>query len=500
MFKESLQPTITDVLLKWNVPHGYILADTTPNSFHTMYVGNSYTAYAFLQRDDCEGVTHDKPCTGSATIAGVVGDDDVEISVKPTTLSSLTPAQNTEIASIINQNAIWLKLLDLEQQAAMISKPRSRKVCEPDGKPVAKRPCLNGPRNVCDHSEMTPSIHKLLLDISLLNHIPSPLTYFASMNTSRKILQILPYEKNNNITRSSVADTQAHHRGRHYRRRFRHRRRYLQSSNQASFSLASFTRNTISSVSSRLKSIVGLFIPETNPGTTDDIQMLEDEVEYQEKKGSQLQLDISSNLVYPSFYYNCPVDDKVKSKIKPSQKCVVEKNEMGKPTPPLEASTSSVITQHSSVNENELTISDTESDSSVDPDWDGLRKPSDHLPLIHLQLFSGAWPLVRPFSYAVGVPLDEIRKLPLNESRLNPTAVQMSPHYSGDIEDEANAHFWCTALAVTCLEEYFSHLPAEWELVAYKGKIWLEQNQYQCNITLAEVYHIAQRLVRDNPS
>ena len=256
--------------------------------------------------------------------------------------------------------------------------------------------------------------------------------------------------------------------------------------------------------------MVGVFLPETSPLGTGDVQMLEDEVEYQEKKGSQLQMDNCHNLVYPSFYYNDQTDCKTSAKImvqKSTQKACLVKNdtvnqgypnngcENGKPFPLLNPPVNSVTAKHSSDDEDEVTISDTESDSSVDPDWDDLRRPSELLPLIHMQLFSGAWPLVRPFSYAVGVPLDEIRKLPLRNEYIPSHSIAQQTFSSSDMEDETKAHFWTTALAITCFEEYFAHLPSEWELVAFKGKIWLEQNHYQCNLTMDEVYHIARRLV-----
>ena len=137
-------------------------------------------------------------------------------------------------------------------------------------------------------------------------------------------------------------------------------------------------------------------------------------------------------------------------------------------------------------NEDAVMGEDESSDSSVDPDWSELRPPSELLPLIHMQLFSGAWPMVRAFSYAVGVPLEELRKLPLKAD------------CQGGIElgnEEANLNFWATAVAVECLKEYFAPLHSEWALVAHKGQCWLEQNLHKTDFSIDRVQSISRSLV-----
>lgn len=131
---------------------------------------------------------------------------------------------------------------------------------------------------------------------------------------------------------------------------------------------------------------------------------------------------------------------------------------------------------------------DESSDSSVDPDWNELRPPSELLPLIHMQLFSGAWPMVRAFSYAVGVPLDEMRKLPLKAGQQNAAST------AGDTE-EAALNLWATAVAVECFKEYFAPLRSEWALVAHKGQCWLEQNLHKTDFSIDRIQSISRSLV-----
>lgn len=486
MLKESLQPTITNALLEWNLPNGYLLADTTPKMFHSMYVGNSYTAFAFLQRELHEDVVCEHSCAGSATISGVVGKDVIQVLMKPTSTFHFDPEQEPKVTELLLQHAIWSKLVDLEQQALSISYMSGKNTYAVPEKPSSKRVCLSGSIGHCSNDADISVIRKQLLDISLQSHILSPLTYLTSENSSLRILQILPYEIHTGYDCASVC---VRHKARHYRRKYHHHHHRFTPSRQASFSFGNIAKSTISSVSSHLKSVFGLFLPDTNLVPANDIQMLEDEVEYQEKKGSQLQLDSSFNLIYPPCYYSTQ-GAYFSSTNKELTGQMDSSTADGKPIQLHRTSVTSVMSKHSG---DEVDISDNESDSSLDPDWDGLKQPNDLLPLIHMQLFSGAWPLVKPFSYAVGVPLNEIRKLPviIDKYRVSSNA----PCSTEDMKEEEKGNFWCTVLAVTCLEECFAHLFTEWELVAYKGKIWLEQNQHQCDLTLNETYHIARKLV-----
>ena len=481
MLKESLQPSVSHAMLTWNVPDKYLLVDASPKSLDTMYVGKSYCAFAFLLRNngDDDGEEH---CVGSACIDGVVGDENCKIDVKSTRLCSMRNA-DIDMLSLVSQNAIWMKLVDLEHQVNTSFRKSYHSSGAVYEKPDSKRPCLGD-----TNSSSTSAIHKALLNCSLQNQIPSAVSYFTTTSRMLQVLHIhVPYEVTVNKTETSGSASHAHSKIRRYRRYKYHRRsRNRSSSNLVSFSFTSFARSTLSNVSARIRSVVDLFVPESNTTTTNDVQMLEDEVEFQEKMGSQLRLDNSHSLVYPAFYYNelCgPKPSNCKGQRSQWHKEIDEVFPRDKPS-----------TTHTPIfsSDSDVTISDSESDSSVDPDWCDLGKPCDHFPIIHMQLFCGAWPITKPFSYAIGVPLDEIRKLTLNNA-CTEACVSNAPVCS--VKDEVNANFWCTALAVTCLEQHFASLSTEWELVAYKGRNWLEKNQYLSDLALDEVYCVAKRLV-----
>jgi hypothetical protein len=466
VLKESVEPTLMNTVLQWNLPREYSLIESTPQSFHNMYIGNSYTAYAFL-RKACHSI-NGKSLTTSAIISGIIGEDAIQFVVKPAFLTA-APLDSSS-ARIVTQTAIWSKIFDLEQVA----------ICSRNKEPNEKNTLLR------NNSEYSQSIHKQLVDISLLSNIQTPLTYLRSESEGgcKRIVQVLPCGKSICGTQENVA-AYMYHKDRHRRRSHRHhlRRCHFVSSGHASISLTSIARQTLSNFSNRLKSMVGLFLPDQNTLDADDIQMLEDEVEYQEKKGFQLQLDDAHNIIYPAFYYNNPAAIKVPSHCEESETTMLT-NEVDSSKPSESPNPGGNMAAEQFHDEVEVNISDSGSDSSVDPEWDDLKPPSDLLPLIHMQLCSGAWPLVRQFSYAVGVPIDEIRNLPL-----------VCEHNVRDYtEDEAN--FWSTALAIICLEEHFTHLSAEWEIIAFKGRSWLECNQRVCSLTMDEVYSTARKLIK----
>lgn len=351
---------------------------------------------------------------------------------------------------------------------------------------------------------------------------------------------------------------------------------------EPAFSLTSLAKNSISAVGSTLKSVVNLatfgLLSQESSMPIENGQRIEDELELQQNKDSRLHWDDNrGGLVYPNFYYrsNSPSHSSsthsghhAKSKkarklhnhlpgqqtsstnhtmpmttpMFPCNAAIVPVNGMSLPQVPLvkpdqllqpgigitvDRETGIPMVQPmtttddlSAGEEDEFTISDSESDSSVDPDWDDLRRPNELLPLIHMQLFCGAWPMVRAFSYAVGVPLEEMRKLPLSvqpkttptegraiastvlDTQVPPPSPNAANSHVGNsgcpankLDDENNAHFWTTSLAIACLEEYFAEFHTEWELVALKGREWLRENASQTELSMNEVQRVARELV-----
>ena len=455
-------------------------------------------------------------------------------------LPNLTTEQNSELMSIFRQTAIWSKLCDLEMEVLTSSRKNSSH--EEKLEPATKRLRLNGTITHETQNQSTQltdsSPREHLIDSSLQSGIPCALTYFSSESWHRsgsRMVQILPYQQNappppsikaSNHTENGIVTPRISR-----KRKYHSHHHCTEDSTMSSpFSIASLAKNTISSVGSTLKSVInattfGLICPDSNP-PLENGQRIDDQLEYQQNKGLQLYWDDErQEIVYPAIYYSGSLSPRPsKGKRTKSHHKNSKHTSATSMLPPLFTSShphqmpvcnsngSFLPLNGVAVNgeadleggEDDHAISDSESDSSVDPDWDDLRRPNELLPLIHMQLYSGAWPMVRAFSFAVGVPLEEIRKLPLKkqlsaESRVNTTQegglAASNAVTTNEAENESKAHFWTTALAVACMEEYFTQLRPEWELIAYKGQTWLQQNAHRTDLTMEDVQRIAKELV-----
>ncbi len=408
-----------------------------------------------------------------------------------------------------------------------------------------------------------------LLRLSLDSSIPCPFTFLkgtvASSShepTGRDIVQALPYKQSASLSKIS------HQKGKNgiisqrYQdlRRRRHHHHHKNGSScgepQQSGSIASsLAKSTFSAVSSALMNFVSLIHPEA-ASVREEGKTIDDELEMGERRGTQLFWDDQrGEIKYPSMYFkqsklSCSNGEVVQNhhhhrrhhgnKTKhsdhhhhhhPSRSSAVTTGNSRNPHSPYGSITNGHCTQaqampychtsssnhqpmdtsSSSDDEEDFMISDSESDSSIELDWQSLPKTREYLPMIQMQLFSGAWPMVHEFSYALRVPLGEIGRLPLltNPKNSSPSlqaqkkvsektapAVKI-PHRNSaqELDEELSGHFWTTALAVTCFRECFPQFESEWELIVSKGEAWLEQNLDQCALGKEEVQSMAKELL-----
>ena len=157
--------------------------------------------------------------------------------------------------------------------------------------------------------------------------------------------------------------------------------------------------------------------------------------------------------------------------------------------------------------EDSVSISDSESDSSLD--LESLPNTRQYQGIIQSQLFGGAWPLDRGFYGAIRISKSDIKQLPLTDEHNGQwsQSIQLPNQETGkgvmvprsrDIDEELKPHFWCTALAVVCFRECYPELEVEWKLIVAKGVDWLKQNLDQCGMELDEVYDTARRVLFRN--
>ena len=512
VLKESLEPFMMKTEIRWQPPHGYTVVDSTPKSFGTVYSQQTNLAFAFLKRTPLEcnrknGYPKSMFCP--ATLVGQLRGQDIEIPIREATMPSLTSLQTSEMGSILEQVGRWCKLDELEiSRLASISHRNSteeEEAAECD-EPKSKRPRLNGEMTSNQNSLVSTSrIKDDIIELSLDSEISCPFTFLKGTG----VVQVLPYRQTPLPSLGKNRNGVILHQ-RFNEARKRNRRRYNGTSNeQQQISMAAVARSTISAVGSSFMSLVNIFHPD-NGSVIEGGNTLEDELEIQSRKGTQLYWDENrKEIKYPAMYYR--TNNRPKHNTKSGSKetdlgSFQQDTEQLLPSSSSDSSLSSakrfVLDTSSSSDDEEdtVTISDSESDCSVDVDWESLPKTREYIPMIQMQLFSGAWPMVYGFSYAVRVPLNEIYKLPLVNQQsekltVNNKAGSQRKNCLQDIEDESNAHFWTTALAVVCFQECFPEFEREWELIVRKGEFWLEKNLSQCGQSMDRVYAIAKELL-----
>ena len=414
-------------------------------------------------------------------------------------------------------------------------------------------------------------LQKQLVRLSLEAGIPCPFTFYkGALPTEHEggAVQALPYKHASSLAhvghqnggKNGVVSQRYQNMMRRRRHHHHHHHPHKNRSStteppQGESIAATIAKSTFSAVSSTLMNFVNLFHPEA-VSERDEGKTIEDEMEMGKRKGTQLYWDEQrGEIKYPSMYFKPSKSSSPSQSVdanrhhhhhhhhhhrsKAKQTAVAASGGGGgapqnhahtnghhhhhhyrsprgqAATPYRHASSSSnqqnnsnaMDTSSSSDDEEDVTISDSESDSSVELDWQSLPKTREYLPMIQMQLFNGAWPMVHEFSYAVRVPLGEIGRLPLLGDPKGPSQQKTTPvlprpppppphrNSTQDLDEEVAAHFWTTALAVTCFRECFPQFESEWELIVSKGEAWLEQHLDQCALGKEEVQSMAKELL-----
>lgn len=438
-----------------------------------------------------------------------------------------------------------------------------------------KKPRLNGEIATLDALPTATELQDDMVKLSLSSGISCTYTYFKGQG-GRNIIQLLPYHQQFAVQRTKngitphqirVKETRKRPSSRHSIWKQQYMRRHQWSPSPSTSSPTSVVASTISAVGNSFMSLVSNVFHTSSLGIKEG-KTLEDELELQKRKGKQLYWDESKNEIkYPQSYYKptpsgsgrrqkttaLALATTKSSKHAPrvSHEKVVRASSINghcksshhrstgqflfssvsdsihsPPSTLLYPSHTSSSSSHqnstttmdnnssssSDDEEDDMTISDSESDSSLDLDWEALPKTREYMPIIQMQLFSGAWPILRGFSYAIRVPLSEIRLLPLSASQTdkwssNPQSTSNGSSVprtclpsSQDIDDESNAHFWSTALAVVCFKECFPELEKEWKLIVAKSERWMERNLDQCGLGMDQVYTKSRELLFRNNS
>ena len=574
---ESLEPALMDAKIQWQPPLGYSIVDSTPKSLGVVYSQQTRLAFAFIKKNSdvqslspkMNGYHVDGEPLSPATLKGyLVGGKEVKVPVQQSVLPPLNSQQSQELSHLLSQVGHWSKIEELEI-LRLQANSRKNSTEEEEEVPHSKRPRLNGMKSALISLPSASELKDDLLRLSLDSGISSSFTYFIGHGESgRSIIQLLPYQRQENAHMSigringivphtkRVGDTRKRSSAQQsVREQQKQRSQRQQSSTSSHTSSTSVVASTLSAVGNSFMSMVNNIF-QTSSGSLgfEDGKTLEDEMDIQKRKRTQLYWDESRNEIrYPQSYYQSNNKASTTSASTKSSKHLIPAVSNGKafqssattnghskpfyhlnagqslltsssghPPPPSvllhpshsslphlsssakQSFTSTDTSSSSSSSDDEeddiLNISDSESDSSLDWDWEALPKTREYMPIIQMQLFSGAWPVVRGFSYAIRVPPNEIKLLPLASNRTNKgTAVGKGlsvPRPTS--QDMDNAHFWSTALAVVCFRECFPKFEKEWRLIVAKAECWMEKNLDQCGLKMDRVYATAKELLFKN--
>ncbi|KAM5248203.1 von Willebrand factor A domain-containing protein 5B1 isoform 2-T2 [Ctenodactylus gundi] len=141
----------------------------------------------------------------------------------------------------------------------------------------------------------------------------------------------------------------------------------------------------------------------------------------------------------------------------------------------------------------------------------------DYIPLVSLQLASGAFLLNEAFCKAIHIPMEKLKwtspfschRMSLNTRQLgtNPSpgcppcdSISMEPPVEGSLGLEPSAlvehtgKLWATVVGLAWLEHSSASYFIEWELVAAKASSWLEQQEVPEGRTLATLKATARQL------
>ncbi len=507
----------------------------------------------------------------------VVGGAKVQLPILEASMPRLNSQQLQELVDLLTKMAHWSKIEELYISRLKVSSRKNSKAEEAEcadnneagreGEPRAKRCRLNGDRSVPAPSPSASELEEDLIRFSLESQLLCPFTYLRGVGQAgRTVIQLLPHRHHQNSQKLVTAQdvvvrrskngivSRAKRTGEVKRHSHSHcGTNWTSPDDSSSFSFS--MKVSLSTLASSFKSFASNLFQTPPPVAVEfnDCNTLEDELEMQKKRNTQLSWKAhgKDKLRYPQSYYmsHSPVAASSTSAssnssghlLHGSEKVVPLVNGCGGGTTcesmghslahtletavttsrpsgatsrlscgiengsslmssslPVHPSRPAADNSSSSSDDEDDEISDSESDSSVT--LASLPKARNHSHIIHMQLFNGAWPFENKFAYATLVPLSNIKPLPLTDQENSKWLHKPKQKGSGKgcQDDESASHFWCTVLAVVCLRDCFPEHEVEWKLVVAKGVEWIRRNLDKCGMELDEVYCTAHMFFKNS--
>ena len=496
VFHSCLTPYLRDVSMILSPPPDFTTTTIFPSFVPPLlYPGSTQTSYSALKKTSqvSQNSSSMSALVSSATCSGYIVEDNgrtQEIKHTESCQAEESLMTSDRIVAIL-QSSAWAKMAALESQ---LIQTRYQKPHNEDGPPT-KRPRVNGTTahqlEQCNYE----SICDELVSISLMSGVPYfPYTHYYTSNEGSKVCQILPWSRPKRVDKGEEQDDVML-----VNVPIRKRPRSKDPSDDdsstssvfssLSLSLSSLAKKTASSINNVVKTAVnvatlGLVNMDDDTATIETGERIEDQ-DYYQNMTSRIHWNSHRELVLPDFYYISRSSTSPNSSQEQSNEAT-SSNRLSFQTPQDKISILppeySVVAEHLEQSNQFDKVSsngyvdnnDVEETCSSSSDNNQMLSPrfdlhANYIPLLQMQLPSGAWPLLPSLAVAIGVPIKIISELPVSNGH--------SSHLS--VNGLHSGHFWATALALAFLDTHFSQLRTEWHLMAHKGRQWLA-NKTEC--------------------
>ena len=472
VFQTCLKPTLQNLSVTWCPPSGFTNTDTShlslPSHLSPGLICNKMSILTKVSNTSSNNDT--SSFDSSVTITGSFQKQQAKEAIQ-CTISSVPEKDYTEATIAMLQHSAWYQMSVLEEKLLQPQHQREEILEDDNGSPPAKKPCINGIIQ-SDHD----AIREELVKISLMSGVPCfPYTYFQSLSSS-SLVQILPWNESKPLAVQNDPNLLSVYVP------IRKRPRSKVSSTAVpsmlpslSFSFTSFAERTASAINSIVKASVnvvsfGLVNLDNDASMEIGGHRIEDQ-EYYQKQADYMHWDKDGQLILPKCYYIS----------EGGNENLAANND--KPQLPFKEDTTS---DFKNVSEQQQHLPGFDYKISPDMKLEDCSLQAYYIPLIQMQLPSGAWSLSPALAAVINVPLTDILQLPVSNGH--------SSHYSSD-SGKNQGHGWATALALAFLQFHYSSLKLEWNLIAYKANQWLISNKDCIPLPISEVNKTSLQLI-----
>lgn len=418
----SLTPALQNVSVTFSPPTAYTAMEDMPLTAPSAFPRRFDTNYVLLKKSPHNGSIN----TSHHASVNISSDCSYECITVP---SHTELDASSGLCITVLQSAAWKEMATLEERLLLQPRHHQRSSLSDEVTPPTKVPCWNGVSNIA-------SVREELTSISIRSGVTYyPHTHFQS--SSGRVYQITPWNSRKLPTRSQSLSSGNISVNVPIRKRPRDKINSSPPATSPSLYVSSLARQTASGIGMIAKATINLvtlgYVTLDSEPVDEAGHRIEDQ-EYYQNKADRIHWDKHHQLILPDLYYTST----------PNQ-------------PTIDASSAEFPTLHDSINNSD----DFHFSEDGQPESIYCNREVYYIPLVELQLPSGAWPLETALTVVTGVSMKKITELPMSNGS--------ETHFNA-----SQGHIWATALALAFLKTHCAHFEMEWRLLASKGQEWLD--------------------------